>query len=551
MTSQETRPIEHPLGRRRACIAIAATAVAGAVALPGCTLHRVDQRPSPVVAGPARYPASESLVPSAGGARKAMGDPWWRGFGDPRLDALMNRALARNFTVAEAAARVWHARATAGLGGSKLVPSVDLSGVTRVIEPGGTAVDVVGMVSWEIDLFGRLGSRDRAETHQMLATQDDLDAARVTLTADLAQVYYGASEHRQLIALLARQRRRATRLLGPVGARGAAGSRSSADVVRLRAQLLGVEAMIPNARAALRLDENRLDVLLGRPVDGRDRVAGHGFPPLPDVLPTGVPADLLVRRPDLRVLRHRLVASDHLIATAIAERLPRVELTGALVSGGSVPGAAASLLGELVKPLLEWGERKDAVSERRADHAAALAAFTNAYLEAISEVDGLLYQERCKREQIRLLEQQIKAYEESLSRAKRGYRRGRRNYLPLVMAVESLQEAERALLARRHELVSLRITLHRALGGALPGNHRRKASRAHHSKVSDRTRPWSGPAARPTGRRPAGARTRHGRRVASRASRAHPRPRGTPRCRSTARPRCVWRRPSSAPRSTG
>ena len=472
MTSHETHPIDHPFGRRRASLALAATAVAGAVALPGCTLHRVDQQPSPVVAGPESYPASESLESPAGGAGKPTGEAWWRGFGDARLDALMKRALARNFTVAEAAARVWHARATAGLGGAKLVPSIDLSGVTKVIEPGGKAVDVVGMVSWEIDLFGRIGSRDRAATHEVLATQGDLDAARVTLSADLAQVYYGASEHRQLIGLLAKQRKRTTRLLDKVEPRGKAGSKSPADVVRLRAQLLGVEAMIPNARAALRLDENRLDVLLGRPVDGRDRVGVHGFPPLPDVLPTGVPADLLVRRPDLRVLRHRLVASDHLIATAIAERLPRVELTGALVSGTSVPGAVASVMGEFVKPLLEWGERKDAVSGRRAGHAEALAAFTNAYLEAISEVDGLLYQERCKREQIRLLELQIEAYEDSVSQARRAYRRGRRNYLPLIMAVESLQEAERALLARRHELISLRITLHRALGGAVPGNQR-------------------------------------------------------------------------------
>jgi outer membrane protein TolC len=227
---------------------------------------------------------------------------------------------------------------------------------------------------------------------------------------------------------------------------------------------------VPPAQAALRVAENRLDVLLGVAVDGADRATADDLPAPPPPLAAGLPADLLLNRPDLRALRHRLVATDHLVAAAVADRLPRLTLTGSVGVAGSADGVSpvASLLAGVFQPLIDWGARRAAADEQRAAAAELLAAFSGAYLRAIAEVDDLLFQEGRAEAQLALVERRVATLRDNLAEAEHRYVNGLSDYLPVLTAVEDLQEAERQRLTLRRERLTLRVALHRALGGPLP-----------------------------------------------------------------------------------
>lgn len=432
--------------------------------LAACTPHVVRERPQPVVDAPVAYPAA-----SAADAAD-RGTPWWAAFGASDLDRLIRLALAQNLTAAEAAARVRQARAVAEQAGAVRWPAADLAIDGGATLRDGPAVQGAAVVSWEVDLFGRLSAIERAAVQEAEAAAEDLQAVRLALTADVAEAWLLAREQRLQLRLLDHQLELARTLLELTELRFAQGAASAVNVLQQRAQLAEVAALVPPARAELRIAENQLDVLLGAAADGEARTDAAELPELSGAAATGVPSDLLLHRPDLRRLRRLLLATDELIGAAIADRLPRLTLTGSAgyAVGGDGSGPVAGLLGGLLQPLLDWGARRAAVDEQRAAYEALLAAFTHTWLTAVAEVDALLFQEDRMREQRALLEERVAALRDNVEEARFQYVHGLSDYLPVLTAVESLQETERALLTLRREMLRVRVSLHRALGGAVP-----------------------------------------------------------------------------------
>jgi outer membrane protein TolC len=182
-----------------------------------------------------------------------------------------------------------------------------------------------------------------------------------------------------------------------------------------------------------------------------------------------VPSDLLLNRPDLRALQAELVAADADIGRAIAERLPRITLEGAYYyeDGPVFTGPAAFLLGSLVQPLLDWGARKAEVERNRALYVERLAVFSQAYLEAIEEVENALYQERKQRVFLSRLEDRRRILAQTVEETRDRYTSGLTDFLPVLNALQELQRLERVILRQKRDLIGFRIRLHRALGGAV------------------------------------------------------------------------------------
>jgi outer membrane protein TolC len=182
-----------------------------------------------------------------------------------------------------------------------------------------------------------------------------------------------------------------------------------------------------------------------------------------------VPSDLLLNRPDLRALQAELVAADADIGRAIAERLPRITLEGAYYyeDGPVFTGPAAFLLGSLVQPLLDWGARKAEVERNRALYVERLAVFSQAYLEAIEEVENALYQERKQRVFLSRLEDRRRILAKTVEETRDRYTSGLTDFLPVLNALQELQRLERVILRQQRDLIGFRIRLHRALGGAV------------------------------------------------------------------------------------
>jgi NodT family efflux transporter outer membrane factor (OMF) lipoprotein len=429
-----------------------------------CNPHRVNKDVYPIVEGSDAY-----SLPVEGIKLQSR---WWEALNDPYLDVLVKDSLSDNLTLKQARARVEQAIETDKQAASFLYP--DLSG--RASEekewkgdesPEDTTIAGLAL-SWEIDLWGRLSSARKASAHEIVASREDLEAAAVLLSAQVAETYYRVIEQKLQLSLLDRQIKAGETLLELTELRFGYGEASVVDVFQQRQQLASTRSRVPIVKSQLRTFENRLHVQVGRaPVRNSLKLAAD-FPTLPELPMTGLPIDLLKNRPDLRRIFNELVAIDYRVAEAVADRFPKIGLSGnALFTDGfSTEDRLLSLLLEAVAPLLDWGRRGAEVEKRRARFREELARYTHAYLIAIEEVENALWQERHELELLSALENQINIARSNLSETRNRYRHGLTDYLPVLAALQSLQQLEREILSRQRELISIRILLYRALGGS-------------------------------------------------------------------------------------
>ena len=297
---------------------------------------------------------------------------------------------------------------------------------------------------------------------------EDLRAIRLSLSAEVTEAYFDAVEQRSALALLEQQIDVDRDLLELTELRFRAGLTASVDVLQQSSQLAETESLVPPTEALLRVSENRLDVLIGRAPDAVDRVDDKDrFIAIGDLPFVGVPSDLLLNRPDLRALKNELIAADAEIGQAIADRLPRITLDGSLFygDGSDFTGPAGILVGSIVQPLLDWGARKAEVERSRALYVERLAIFSQAYLQAIEDVENTLFQERKQREFLDRLERRRRFLERTVEETRDRYTNGLTDFLPVLDALKELQRIERIIVRQERALLGFRIQLHRALGG--------------------------------------------------------------------------------------
>ena len=360
--------------------------------LSGCQTHQINKRPEPIVAGNAAFSITSTTSVTAE-------EPWWDSLGDPALDPLIRKALKDNLDVLQAVARIDQAAALTRQARALRLPLLDLEASAQKEWLDGDSLRLLsqagGALTWEVDVFNRLGSAVLARKSEQAARIEDMEALRLSLSAEVAEAYYDAVEQRNQLDLLQAQIDTDLELLELTKLRFDAGLTSSVDVLQQSSQLAETEALIPPSEAALRISENRLDVLTGQAPDAADRVDDKAkFAQIGRLPSIGVPSGMLLNRPDLRALKNELVAADAEIARAMAERLPRVILDGSysFVDGPVFSGPAALLLGSVVQPLLDWGARKAEVERNKALYIERLAKFSQSYLEAIEEVENTLCQ---------------------------------------------------------------------------------------------------------------------------------------------------------------
>ena len=444
-------------------------ALVGALIL-SCQPHRVNLLPSPTTAGPDNFSA-----PSASQTKENT--VWWAGFDNAKLDSIIRQALTQNLDVSQALARLDQAAALTRRAQAVRLPQVSLEAIRQEEwlegEKETPLTQVGGALAWEIDAFNRLGAIALARQKEQAAFREAVETVRLSLSAAVAEAYFDAVAQRMQLALLERQIEVDRELLELTELRFKSGLTASVDVLQQSSQLAETESLVPIAQAAMRVAENRLDVLSGQAPDAMDRVTDNdGIVAVESIPFVGVPSDLLLNRPDLRALQSDLVAADALIGQAIAERLPRIVLDGSFsyVEGPDLSGTAAVLLGSLVQPLLDWGDRRAEVARNRAVYRERLAAFSQAYLQAIEDVENTLYQERKQREFLERLERRRQLLARTVEETTDRYTNGLTDFLPVLDAITELQRLERVLIQELRALVGFRIQLHRALGGQVDAN---------------------------------------------------------------------------------
>lgn len=444
--------------------------LACAVALAGCGAITRTTYEAPQVALPTQF---EHAQPSA--ATPAP-EAWWRAFGDPRLDAWIDMALARNPDLATAGIRVRRAALQAQLAGRALLPqpggtlstgaSRPLSGSPRSTLETSSATLSVG---WELDLFDRLGAQRDAAVFEAQASEQDRQAVALSLAATTASLYWQLALANERLEF-ARQSLEYTRRTGElVEAQYRSGAVSSLERREARQALAEQQALLSQytqARAELRQALNEL--LLGAEAPGGERQAlPTGALP---AIAAGLPAELLGRRPDLRAAELRLRASLASSDAATARYYPTLSLTGSL--GGSsnslldlLANPVAALGASMTLPFLNVGEMRLNTAIARNQHEEAVVNFRKSLYAALAETEKALSArtELASQEQAQQRVMQESAEITRLYEAR--YRAGQVPLRTWLDAQERSRNAQLALSALHLAQLQNQVTINKVLGG--------------------------------------------------------------------------------------
>lgn len=457
MTQVAAQPVE------RAVSAIAALLILAG----GCS--RPLAEPEPIVTVPEAF--------STTGAAP-LREKWWQAFGDETLDALIEAALADNFDLRTAWDRLAQAHAVARQTDAPLWPQADVragAGRSRTEDDRGTTYSSLYSVgvaaSYEVDLWSRLHSTQRAAWLDVQASQDALDSAAITLSAAVANTWYQLAEAKELLRIANAQVGTNKQVLEIVTIQFRKGAAAAADVLRQRQLVASSEATVILAQEAVVLLQYTLSVLIGaEPALAweQSEIELPGLPAMPD---PGLPSEVLLRRPDVRLAYRQVQAADHRLAAAIADQYPRVSLSANVET--TAPSVSdlfddwlANLAGNLVQPLIDAGRRRAEVQRREAVVSERMHAWSQTILNALRDVETALTREQQQTQLLANLNVRLRLAQQTYDRNRERFIKGQTDYIRVLESLESLQALELSVVSAQRDLIQSRIDLYRSIGGS-------------------------------------------------------------------------------------
>ncbi|HSS08026.1 MAG TPA: TolC family protein [Rhodanobacteraceae bacterium] len=410
------------------------------------------------------------VEPSKAGA---VEDNWVAALGDQQLSALVVEAITYNSDLRIAAARVEAAEAGVKAAGAQMYPSVTLLGRTggKVGGDGSGIGGVIVPASWEIDLWGRVRYGRRAAEDQYASAEADAAAAAQSVAALVAKSWFLAIEARQQRDLAAEMVASSRGSLRLAEDRKRIGPGSELEVNQADASLqtlLDVEQQLGQALAqALR----SLELLLGR-YPAAEIQTPSAFAALPATPASGVPSELLERRPDVIAAQRRIDAAFNLAGQAEAARLPQISLTAGLSSITSETfvlqnrdNPQVGFGATLFATLFDFGRLEAQADARRADQKQAAAIWAQTGLKAFGEVEGALSAEATLLGREPLLVAAVRQNNDALSLETTRYRIGSNDMRSVLQQQQALYSSRSALLRVQAEQHVNRVNLYLALGG--------------------------------------------------------------------------------------
>lgn len=413
-------------------------------------------------------------------------DAWLSDFQAPGLEKLVAEAYLNNRDLQVAAARVKEARAIARLQTGAMLPTLSARGTPARARSNfpdgsggktkslGTSYEAGLILSWELDLWGRLNDERRAAALDYESTRADLRYAQLSLAGSVVQSWFALVEAEKQLTLARETEESFMRAASMVRARYEQGLRRGLDV-RLAASNAASARALSAARAEqVRRASTALEVLLGRYPAGT--LASDGILPVLGLKSTDrLPSELLARRPDLSAAQAQAVAAELRHSSARKDLLPKISISG---SGGYQDSSLEdlenpanliwSLAGGLVQPLFQGGALKARADAADARGDQALASYAQSLLTAFQEVETTLFAEDTLAvREASMAEASHEAVEAEKS-ASDLYSRGLTGIFELLEAQRRSLNAQSSWLEVRRQRLSNRVTLYLALGGGIP-----------------------------------------------------------------------------------
>ncbi len=409
--------------------------------------------------------------------------PWWKLFKDDTLQGLVRTALTNNYDLRMAIKRVEEYEALAAQSRGKYFPQVGYAGDLErsrnafggspVMGAGtaGNPVMLAGQAAWEIDLWGRLRRLNEAARAQLAATAAARRGVRLTLVCNVAQSYFELLELDLELEIARRTAASFQESLDIFSRKLAGGAASRLETARAEAALASTAATIPNLERRIAIQENAINLLLGRnpgPLPRRALLRDQDFPP---EVPAGLPSDLLRRRPDILAAEQNLRAANAQIGVAIAQCFPKIGLTA--VFGRISPeldsfnGDAASwgIGGNLVGPIFQGGALLAQIRQARAQTEEQSLAYELAVRTAFQDVANALVT-RVKLEDVFAQQARcVRCYADAVVVARERYLAGKAGYYEVLEAQQQLFPAENSLAQTQLSRLSAVVQLYKVLGG--------------------------------------------------------------------------------------
>lgn len=418
----------------------------------------------------------EEPAPFSISGNSELPEKWWTVFEDPTLDRLVDTALTANLGLRADWQQFRAALALVDRESAALWPQVEASARTAISRPepdfaGGENLQAGIGASYEFDLWGRIRSGVEAEEFRARATMYDYRTAAMSLSAEISLTWYELIAAQKQLELVERQIQTNDDIMRLIRARFAGGQIRAVDILRQEQLLENTRDLRIFYETEIRLLENRLAVLLGRSPQDQQEFAVEEFPELPPLPETGLPLELVRRRPDVQQAYNLVLAADREMAQAIRSKYPRLSLglTGQMRSNNYdnlFRDWAYTLAGNIVAPLFYGGRISAEVDRTEALKAQQLYEYGQIVLTAFREVEDALIREQQQKERIRVLERRLDLVAKTNNQLRNEFLNGMSDYLDVLLSLEQEQELQREMIAANAELLQIRISLYRALAGS-------------------------------------------------------------------------------------
>ena len=419
---------------------------------------------------------------------------WWRSLNDPQLVNCIEKGISGNQNIKEAEARVCEARALRGVAVASLLPQVTgaaLFNRSRTSDTAGIISELpqnlisrinfdqnffqVGFdASWEIDIFGGRRREVQAASARAQSSIENYRDVMVSVIAEIARNYVELRGAQRQLGIAEKNIGIQEETLSLVKIRRDSKITSDLEVEQAKAQLERTRGSIPPLEASIRGSAYRLAVLTGQPPNSllNDLLTTSPIPNPPDIVPVGLPSDLLLRRPDLRRAENDLRAATADIGASTADLYPRFYLTGYAdpQSAKFVDLFRANSFAWSIGPTISWpvfqgGRIRSNIAATEARRDEALARYRQAVLTAMQDVETSLVgyaQHQVERERLALSAQ---SQSRAVELARERYETGIKDFLTVLDAERQLRDVENSLAVSETQVLVNLISLYKALGG--------------------------------------------------------------------------------------
>lgn len=405
-------------------------------------------------------------------------DLWWQQFNDPQLNALIEQLFQSNITLRVADARLKEARANLEISNSELLPWLNINGSAERNRTPGIISDATGnnhtlraIMGYEIDLWNKLGSQRDGANYLLQLSDAEVDGLYLSVTAQFATLYFTYQQQHLHYEIVKKQLALRQKYLEFIRTRYQQGLEQSrqiysaeqaADLAKNEVQTLEIQLTSSEHAIALLLGMRRHELTLKAPTHINTIWIEQNI---------GIPADLILRRPDVISAWNKFYAADAQRAAAIADRLPTISLQASMGLLHNTLGSTSlndlfwSLTANALQPIIDGGKRRAVINKNEAiveqrQHEARLAL-----LSAVYEVEDLLDKISGTQKMVNQLDHRYQQTTANQRHVVHQYQRGLESALHLLEASDAAMNAERQLIAIKHQQLEQNIQLTRAVGG--------------------------------------------------------------------------------------